>query len=116
MSGLQEHLLAFWWLANHTPGGKKGEGVIGCMSVVGFLGAPHHRVCLKLADALYKIHIKWAEFSDRSTEIGIAHAISTKAIENVIFERQFVMEMFALCSDWERKLPGITKYVEFEYF
>ena len=113
-TGTSHLMLAFWWLANHTPGGKKGEGVIGCMSVVGFLGAPHHRVCLKLADALYKIHIKWAEFSDRSTEIGTAHAISTRAIENVIFERQFVMEMFLLCSDWERKLPGITEYVEFE--
>ena len=112
--GLSHLMLAFWWLANHTPGGKKGEGVVGCMSVVGFLGAPHHRVCLKLADALYEIHIKWAEFSDRSTEIGTAHAISTRAIENVIFERQFVMEIFLLCSDWERKLPGVTEYVELE--
>jgi hypothetical protein len=37
-------MLQFYYLANHSPGGKRGEGLIGCMSVLGFLASPIHRI------------------------------------------------------------------------
>ena len=109
---LSHLMLAFWWLANHTPGGKKGMGLVGCISIVGFLGTPFHRICLKLAAALYPIHIKWSKFSDRSSEIGITpQAISTRAIENAIFERNFIGEIHHLCTDWSSFLPEVHAFI-----
>ena len=35
-SNLSHIMLAFWWIANHTPGGKKGEGLVGCCDGTGF--------------------------------------------------------------------------------
>ena len=37
---LSQFMLTFWYLANHTPGGRKGEGLVECMKVLGFLGSP----------------------------------------------------------------------------
>ena len=109
---LSHLMLAFWWLANHTPGGKKGMGLVGCISIIGFLGTPYHRVCLKIAAALYPIHIKWSKFSDRSSEIGIRpQAISTRSIENAIFERNFIREIHHLCTEWSTFLPDVNAYI-----
>ena len=109
---LSHIMLSFWWLANHSPGGKKGEGLTSCIQVVGFLGTPHHRVSMMFASALYPIHIQWTMFSDRTSEIGLApHAISTRAIENAVFERTFTQQIYELCNDWTASLPDVHSFL-----
>ena len=89
-SDKQSHImLAFWWLSNHTPGGKKGEGSVGCLKIVGFLCSLYHRICIQFVSEIYPVHSKWTKFSDRCSGIGITpKAISTSAIENVILEKK----------------------------
>lgn len=64
-------MLIFLYLANRSPSGKKGEGLIGCMSILGFLGSSVHRVRIYLMSRFYSIHIGWAKFSDSKSEIDI---------------------------------------------
>lgn len=109
---LSHIMLAFWWLANHSPGGKKGEGFTACIQVVGFLATPHHRICMMMANALYPIHLQWTKFSDRVSEIGIVpQSISTRSIENAIFERTFIEQMYKLSTDWKKFLPDVYKFL-----
>ena len=41
------------------------------MSILGFLGCSLHRICMKIVGSIRPIHIQWAEFSDRCSEIGV---------------------------------------------
>lgn len=109
---LSQFMLTFWYLANHTPGGKKGEGLVGCMKVLGFLGSPYQRVSIFIVASLYPIHLDWVKFSDRVSEIGIAaKAISTRSIENVLFERHFVECILCLSTDWRKVLPDANEFL-----
>ena len=112
---LSQFMLTFWYIANHTPGGRKGEGMVGCMKVLGFLGSPYHRVSIHIVASLYPIHLKWVKFSDRVSEIGVeAKAISTRAIENVLFERHFISDIYRLTSNWKTFLPESYSFLQSE--
>lgn len=109
---LSQFMLTFWYLANHTPGGRKGEGLVGCMKVLGFLGSPYQRVSIYIVASLYPIHLEWVKFSDRGSEIGKdVKTISTRSIENVLFERHFVESIQCLSNDWKSFLPGVQDFI-----
>ena len=68
---LSNIMLAFWWLSNHTPGGKKGEGSVGCLKIIRFLSSSYHRIYIQFASETYHIHLQWIKISDRCSEIDI---------------------------------------------
>jgi hypothetical protein len=111
---LSHTMLAFWYLAN-TPGGKKGEGAVGCLSVLGFLGSPYQRITIAIVAALYPIHLSWAKFSDKPAEIGIKpRCASTRSIEGVRFDRIFLESMVQLSSDWAAFIPEAKTFLSKE--
>jgi hypothetical protein len=80
-------MLTFLYMANHSPGAKKADGAQGCLSVLGFLGSPFQRITLMLVAKLYPMHIEWAIFSDKPSEIGIKPMCAgTRSIEGVRFD------------------------------
>ena len=112
---LSHTMLTFWYLANHAPGAKKGEGAVGCLSVLGFLGSPYHRITLMLIASLYPIHLSWASFSDKPAEIGVKpNCASTRSIEGVRFDRSFLSSMSALTTNWELFLPDAKVFMDKE--
>ena len=112
---LSHTMLSFWYLANHTPGGKKGEGAVGCLSVLGFLGSPYQRITIMIVASLYPIHLAWAKFSDKPAEIGIKpKCASTRSIEGVRFDRLFLESMLQLSSNWGEFLPDALTFLQRE--
>ena len=112
---LSQFMLTFWYLANHTPGGRKGEGLVGCMKVLGFLGSPYQRASIFIVASLYPIHLEWVKFSDKGSEIAKdVKTISTRSIENVLFERYFVESIQHLSTDWKSFLPGVHDFITSE--
>jgi hypothetical protein len=112
---MSQFMLTFWYLANHTPGGRKGEGLIGCMKVLGFLGSPYQRVSIYIVASLYPIHLEWVKFSDKGSELAKdVKTISTRSIENVLFERYFVESIQHLSTDWKSFLPGVHEFITSE--
>lgn len=78
-------VVSFWYLANHTPGGKKGERAVGCLSVLGFLASPFRRITIMIVASLYPIHLSWASFSDKAAQIGIkTNCASTRSSQHLL--------------------------------
>lgn len=112
---LSHTMLSFWYLANHSPGGKKGEGAIGCLRVLGFLGSPYHRITIKIVASLYPIHLSWAAFADKNSEIGVRPKCpSTRSVEAVRFDRGFLQAMSQLAGQWEKFLPDSKAFLDSE--
>jgi hypothetical protein len=102
-------------LSNHTPGAKKSEGAVGCLSVFGFLGSPHHRITTIIVGALYPKHLAWAAFLDKPSQIGIKPmCASTRSIEGVRFDRSFMKEMAKLASNWGFFIPEAAEFMQRE--
>ena len=76
-------VVSFWYLANHTPGGKKGERAVGCLSVLGFLGSPFRRITIMIVASLYPIHLSWASFSDKAAQIECLRKLVFSKIRNI---------------------------------
>jgi hypothetical protein len=111
-SQVSHTMLSFWYMATHTPGAKKSEGAVGCLSVLGFLGSPHHRITTMIVGALYPRHLAWAAFSDTTSQIGIKPmCASTRSIEGVRFDRWYMEEMAKLGSDWGSFIPEAKEFM-----
>ena len=107
--------LAFLYLANHCPGGKKSEGAVGCLKVLGFLGSSYQRIIIMIVSSLYPLHLAWASFCDKPSQIGeIPKCASTRSIEGVRFDRSFLEQIHLLSNDWEQLLPGTKHYLDKE--
>jgi hypothetical protein len=112
---LSHTMLSFWYLANHAPGAKKGEGAVGCLSVLGFLGSPFQRITIMIVASLYPIHLMWASFSDKSAQIGTKpNCASTRSIEGVRFDRSFLESMSKLSLNWDLFLPTSKVFLDKE--
>jgi hypothetical protein len=55
-------------LANHAPGAKKGEGAVGCLSLLGLLVSPLQRNIMIVA-SLQSLHLMWASFCDKPAQM-----------------------------------------------
>jgi hypothetical protein len=112
-SQLSYMALMFIYLANHSPGGARGEGITNMPQAVAFMASPYHRAGIKLTAAVYSKHMEWARFADGRSKVNSdSRCMSLRMLEHSTEERNKLQWVEALRSDWHIVFPEVSAFVD----